>query len=79
MRTFVFRVALEPDEEGWHVYYPPWVSIGASTWGYTKEEALNYIREVLEMIIEEFEEEGTPLPSQESERLTDGIPVSVTV
>ena len=54
MKTYVFRVILEPDEEGWHIYYPPWASIGASTWGYTREEALYYIKEVLEMIIEEF-------------------------
>ena len=59
MKTYVFRVILEPDEEGWHIYYPPWASIGASTWGYTREEALYYIKEVLEMIIEE---EGTQLP-----------------
>ena len=68
MKTYTFRVVLEPDEEGWHVFFPPWASIGASTWGYTKEGALYYIKEVLEMIIEEFEEEGAPLP-----------PVSVTV
>ena len=79
MKTYVFRVVLEPDEEGWHIYYPPWASIGASTWGYTRDEALNYIREVLEMIIEEFEEEGTPVPLTESEDPAEGIPVSVTV
>lgn len=62
MKTYTFRVALEPDGEGWHIYVPEWEIIGASTWGYTKEGALYYIKEVLEMIIEEFEEEGRPLP-----------------
>lgn len=76
MKDYVFRVVLEPDEEGWHVYFPPWASIGASTWGYTREEALYHIQEVLEMIIEE---EGTPLPSMEEKEVPDGIPVSVTV
>ena len=76
MKDYVFRVVLEPDEEGWHVYFPRWASIGASTWGYTREEALYHIQEVLEMIIEE---EGTPLPSMEEEEVPDGIPVSVTV
>ena len=76
MATHTFRVQLEPDGEGWHVYFPPWVSIGASTWGYTRNEALYYIREVLEMIIEEFEEEGTPLPSAETEETGDGVLVS---
>lgn len=79
MKTYVFRVMLEPDEEGWHVFYPPWASIGASTWGYTREEALYYIKEVLEMIIEEFEEEGTPLPPTVSGEVAEGIAVSVTV
>ena len=79
MKHYVFRVVLEPDEEGWHVYFPPWASIGASTWGYTREEALYHIQEVLEMIIEEFEEEGTPLPSMEEEEVPDGTPVSITV
>ena len=79
METHVFNVVLEPDEEGWHIYYPPWVSIGASTWGPTREEALHYIREVLGMIIEEFDDEGTPLPPVASDEFRDGIPVSVTV
>ena len=70
---------MEPDEEGWHIYYPPWASIGASTWGYTREEALYYIKEVLEMIIEEFDEEGIPLPPMESEEPAETIPVSITV
>ena len=47
--------------------------------GLPREEALYYIKEVLEMIIEEFEEEGTPLPPMESEEPTDAIPVSITV
>jgi predicted RNase H-like HicB family nuclease len=79
MKTYAFTVVLEPDEEGWHVYFPPWSKIGASTWGATREEALYYIKEVLEMIIEEFDEEGTPLPPVEAEGPADGVPVSITV
>ena len=79
MRNYSFKVVLEPDEEGWHVYFPPWSEIGASTWGPTREEALYYIKEVLEMIIEEFDEEGTPFPPIEVSDSVDGIPVSVTV
>ena len=79
MKSYTFWVELEPDGEGWHIYYPPWSSIGASTWGYTREDALYYIKEVLEMIIEEFGDEGTPLPPSGSEEPADGIPVSVTL
>ena len=79
MKTYVFRVEMEPDEKGWHIYYPPWANIGASTWGYTREDALYYIREVLEMIIEEFEEEGTPLPATDKMSFSEGPTVLVTV
>ena len=79
MKTYVFKVLMEPDGEGWHICYPPWSSIGASTWGHSKEEALEYIKEVLEMIIEEFDEEGTPLPDREGIEPSDGITVSITV
>ena len=41
---------------------------GAATWGYTKEEALKNIREVLEMTLEELLEDGEPI-TQESEEV----------
>ena len=63
MKSYVFKVELEPDEDGWHVFYPPWRKIGASTWGSTREEAMQNIREVLELILEEFEEDGKPAPT----------------
>ncbi len=79
MKTYTFQVELEPDGEGWHVFFPDWEEIGASTWGYTQEEALKYIREVLEMIIEEFEEEGTPLPATDNMAVSEGPTVMVTL
>ena len=77
MKPKTFRVHLEPDGEGWHVYFPPWVSIGASTWGYTQEEAVVCIKEVPEMIIEEFEEEGACLPPAVSDETADGVQLTV--
>ena len=79
MKSHTFQVELEPDGKGWHVFFPDWEEIGASTWGYTQEEALGHIREVLEMIIEEFEDEGAPLPPHGAEEPVDGISVSVTL
>ena len=81
MKTYTFPVVLEPDSEGWHNYVPSWESLGASTWGYTKAGALYYIKEVLEMIIEEFEEEGRPLPGLDGSlngAMGDGPVVTVT-
>ena len=57
MKTYLFDVELEPDEEGWRAYYPPLEEIGASTWGKTREEALTNIEEVLSLIVQELSED----------------------
>ena len=69
---------LEPDGEGWRVYYLPLEKIGASTWGYTKEEALKNIQEVLAMIVEELMEDGEPIPNSEAMSVFEGAVVTVT-
>ena len=56
VQTYVFSVVIEPDEEGWRAFYPSWEHVGASTWGQTREDALKNIQEVLEMILDEFEQ-----------------------
>ena len=58
METYVFRVELETDADGWRAFYPPMEDIGVSTWGGTQEEALKNIQEVLSMIVEESVEAG---------------------
>ena len=63
MTTYTFRVVVEPDEDRWRAYCPALEAQGASTWGHTKEEALQHIREVLEMIAAELIEEGKPVPA----------------
>ena len=62
MKTYVFHIKLEPDEEGWRAFYPAWEKIGASTWGYTQKEALKNIQEVLEMVLEDLVELNDPIP-----------------
>jgi predicted RNase H-like HicB family nuclease len=79
MKTYTFRVVVEPDEEGWRVFYPPWEEIGASTWGKTEEEALRNITEVLSMILEEFTEEGKPIPITERMTVSEEALVTVNV
>ena len=63
MTTYTFRVVVEPDEDRWRAYCPALEGQGASTWGYTREEALQHIREVLEMLVGELAEEGKPVPA----------------
>ena len=68
MKTYNFKVVVEPDEDfdgkpaGWHAYCPALQKVGGSTWSETKEEARKNISEVVHMIVEEFIEDGTPLP-----------------
>ena len=68
MKTYNFRVVIEPDEDfdgrpsGWHAYCPALKNLGGATWGETREEALKNINEVVRMIVAEFIEEGKPLP-----------------
>ncbi len=69
MKTYVYKVVLEPDElpsgePAWHVYCPVLYELGAATWGKSKEEALVNIHEVLQMIVEELVEEGRPVPQE---------------
>ncbi len=69
MKTYVYKVVLEPDElpsgePAWHVYCPALYELGAATWGKSKGEALANIHEVLQMIVEELVEEGKPVPQE---------------
>ena len=79
MKTYVFRVELEPDEEGWRAFCPPLEELGASTWGESQEAALKHIQEVLTMIVEERIEAKEPIQDQESDTVAKGRLVSVTL
>ncbi|MGB6686729.1 MAG: type II toxin-antitoxin system HicB family antitoxin [Terracidiphilus sp.] len=63
MKSYVFRVVLEPDEDVWRACVPDLESRGAATWGKTKEEALRNINEVAQIVIESMLEDGEPLPA----------------
>ncbi len=62
MRTYTFKVLIEPDGDRWHAYCPVLEQYGAATWGHTPEEALRHIQEVVQMVVEELTEDGVPLP-----------------
>jgi len=77
MKSYVFPVVIERDEDVWRAYVSELESKGAATWGYTKEEALKNIQEVAQMVIEELLEDGESLPSTVT--VSDGPVVAVTV
>ena len=77
MKSYIFPVTLEPDEDVWRAYVPDLESKGAATWGHTKEEALHNIQEVAQMVIEVLLEDGEPLPP--SVTVSDQPVVAVSV
>ena len=62
MKSYLFRVVVEKDEDVWRAYVPELESRGAATWGHSKDEALRNIEEVLQMVVEDLLQEGESLP-----------------
>ena len=63
MKSYLFKVVIEPDDDVWHARVLELESRGAATWGNTREEALRNIQEVARMIIEELLEDDEPIPA----------------
>jgi len=90
MKIYSFKVVVESDEDSqgnpaWFAHCPALESIGGAISGRTREEALRRINEVVRMIVQEFVEEGKPLPegpedSVEVEEVSQQEPrIAVTV
>ena len=62
MKTYAFKVVVEPDEDRWYAYCPLLEQYGAATWGWTEAEAHKHIGEVVNMVITELTEDGIPIP-----------------
>lgn len=77
MKSYIFKVIVEPDDDVWHARVPELESRGAATWGTTREEALKNIQEVARIVIEDMIEDGEPLP--EGVMVYDEPRVSVTL
>ena len=58
------RIVLEPSEEGGYTVYVPSLP-GCISEGENKEEALNNIREAIELYLEPVEDDFTPSPDTE--------------
>ncbi|MFH0795567.1 MAG: type II toxin-antitoxin system HicB family antitoxin [Candidatus Omnitrophota bacterium] len=69
MKTYSFRVVVEPDGERWHAYCPVLKDYGAVTWGNSQEEALQNIQEVVQMVVEEIIEDQKNLPTWSQEEV----------
>ena len=64
MKTYVFKVELEEEEEDgrWSAIIPSLP--GCNAWGYTKQEALDAIQDNAQAYLEVALEHGDPLPQE---------------
>jgi predicted RNase H-like HicB family nuclease len=85
MKTYNFKVVLEPDEDfdgnpsGWHAYCPALESQGASTWGATEAEALKSINDVVRMVVESMFEHGERVPEEPADQVEVTVEPRVAV
>jgi antitoxin HicB len=77
VKSYIVPIVIEPDEDVWRAYVPELEAHGAATWGPTADEALRNMQEVMQMIVEEYLEEGKQLP--EFVTISDRPTVSVNV
>ena len=80
MKTYVFKVELEQDEDGrWSASIP--ILPGCGVWGYNKEEALNNLREAAQAYLEVLFEDGRSLPEEAAgtTEVVDAPVVAVTL
>jgi len=62
MKTLVLKVALKEEDDGrWSASIP--ALPGCSSWGYTREEALDNIKDAAEIYIEDMIEAGESIPA----------------
>ena len=69
LKTYTFKIVVEPDEDRWFAYCPVLEEKGGATWGYTKEEALKNIEEVVKMVVESLIAHGDPVPEEPSDQV----------
>jgi predicted RNase H-like HicB family nuclease len=77
VKSYIFPIVVEQDEDSWRAYVPELESRGAATWGKTREEAIRNMQEVAQLVIEELLEDGEPVPA--GIRVSENPVVAVTV
>jgi predicted RNase H-like HicB family nuclease len=62
VKSYVFRVVVEPDEDRWVASCPALEEHGAATWDHRREEALKNIQDVVQMTVESMLVHGEAVP-----------------
>lgn len=75
MKTYVFKVELEEEEDGrWSAIIPSLP--GCNAWAHTSQEAIDAVRENAQAYLEVLVENGDPLPEHD---IVPSPAVAVTV
>ena len=77
MKTYIFRSAIEQEEDG---RWSAWIDAlpGCAVWGYTREEALQALKDAAEAYLADMLEAGEKLPTEGVEVVEEPV-VTVTV
>jgi len=76
MRTYIFPVELEHEEDG---RWSAWIEAlpGCAVWGYSKEEAIEALKDASQAYIEVMLEQGQTIPQEVETK--DAPAVAVTI
>ena len=74
MKSYIFKAIIEEDpypdgRMAYHAYIPILQEKGASTFGYTREEALENLQEVTQLVLECLLKHGEPIPEGPTEEV----------
>jgi predicted RNase H-like HicB family nuclease len=78
MKTHLFQVELEHEEDS---RWSAWIEAlpGCSAWGYTKDEALEAIKDTAPVYLEVLVAKGQPIPVAKAAETIDAPMVAVTL
>lgn len=78
VKSYVFQAALEQEEDG---RWSAWIEAlpGCATWGYSREEALEALKDAAQAYLEVLSEKGQEIPTDHTVQTIDTPVVAVTL
>ena len=78
MKSYVFHAELEQEEDG---RWSAWIAVlpGCATWGHSREEALEALKEAAQAYLEVLVEKGQYIPETETVQTVNAPLVAVTL
>jgi antitoxin HicB len=78
VKTYLFQVEIEQEDDG---RWSAWIETlpGCAAWGYSKEEALEAVKETAQAYLEVLVEKGHRIPAAQAVETIDALVVAVTL